>query len=745
MAGAVAAVLVAGGAGYLVLGGDGDDAVKPAPKAFAAAPADRLFALDPAAPTDGHVQELTDATGDGALVIAVGGETGGSDRGRFLVSADGGRAWRPASVRAADGTEPPPGEVPRRVAGATGRWVALGGPAGAPKDGPGPTIVWTSADGRTWTRRPPGAFAPQDRVLGLARVPAGFVAVGASGAGDQAKGVLWTSVDGVRWQRADRLSLGDARSLDRVVASGAAFIVDGVVRKKVTKTETKKGKKRKVTRTVEERGHWRSTDGGRTWAKVDVPQAQGSFGGLVGLTAGPGGFFAARDAKRTTGPKKRRKTTRHGVVWSSPDGGRWTTVGQIQAGGYAGLDRFAGSSSGLAALVRTGGDEKTLLRGAGRTWQPSGEVAGPEVTGMAVVGSATVVTGRRGPDPYLFVPGVGEIDLKAVPGAINPQRDVAGLVSDGPVLVAFGGGNGEPAAWVAPDGRSWRRATGLGADADPGARRLTDVVRGEAGWLAVGRSPSGPLAFTSPDATGWSPSPALPGKGSPSAAAYGPRGYVAVGQAAPWTAAWHSSDLKKWKRVEGGGEGRMRDVVAVADGFTAVGSRPGDKGVDRPAAWTSTDGEKWSHVPIPALPPGLTSGSLDRVVVSGATLVAVGTGATGGSGPQPFVALSGDGGKTWQTQVIPGAGPGTAVTALTATPRGYVMAGTTGAPGDRDVAVWAANGRLWRSVPARGGGLDGRGDQSLTALAASGTDLVAVGVNGDHRGDHPTFWRRPLP
>jgi hypothetical protein len=190
-----------------------------------------------------------------------------------------------------------------------------------------------------------------------------------------------------------------------------------------------------------------------------------------------------------------------------------------------------------------------------------------------------------------------------------------------------------------------------------------------------------------------------------------------------------------------------------------VGGRPGPK-AEQPAAWTSPDGRKWTAVRLPALPPGVASGVLTRVAARGDVLVAIGSGKVGsgkagsgkaGSGgageqPYPFVATSADGGRTWQTQALPGGAAGGTVTAVTATPRGYVIAGTTGNPGGRDVALWSsADGRAWKAVPARGAGLDGPGDQRLTTLAVTGGELVAVGMTGDHRGDTPTFWRRPLP
>jgi hypothetical protein len=374
-------------------------------------------------------------------------------------------------------------------------------------------------------------------------------------------------------------------------------------------------------------------------------------------------------------------------------------------------------------------------------------VSGAEIGAMAAPGGTPVVAGRDGTEAYLALPGTGEVNLAAVPGAVRTERAITAVVPDGARLVAVGSTNGEPAAWVGPNARAWQRASGLNGDPDPQVRRwLSDAVRGDDGWLAVGRHGDGALVFTSADAVTWEKGRALPGRGFTESAAFGPDGYVAVGQYGRWAAAWHSADLEKWTRGSGAGEGRMRDVASVPGGYVAVGARPGPK-AEQPAAWTSADGRKWTAVRIPALPAGVSSGVLTRVAARGGVLVAIGSGRTGTpEQPYPFAAVSADGGKTWQVQTLPGGAAGGTVTAVTATPKGHVIAGTTGDPGDRDVALWSsADGRAWRAVPARGTGLDGPGDQRLTTLAVAGGELVAVGMTGDHRGETPTFWRRPVP
>lgn len=741
----VAVVLAAGAGGYVLFGGDGDTHKRAA--RAGAVQADRMFAVDPTAKTDGLAQEFTEIAAVGGTAVAIGAEMSGPGRGRFLVSADGGRTWQLARVRAAHGAEPGLGEAPRLLAGGPGGWAALGGPivAGAK----GGTAVWTSADGREWTRQAPAsdaAFAAQDRVLSLTRTPSGFVAVGVTGPGTATRGVLWSSADGRGWQRTDRPALGDAVILDRVAASAGNLVVHGTIKKSVTKAVKKKGKNSKVTSVVRENGFWRSADGGRTWNRVNVPQAQGSTGVAVGLVAGPGGFYVARNAQRTTGSKRQRKTVRYGVVSGSADGMAWAAVGQISVNGYAALERLSGSSAGLAVLVRVGGGKSAVVRSAdGKTWQRAGDVAGPGVRGLAVLPATTIVAGRQGDDAYLSVPGTGDVNLANVPGAVHPERSIAALVPDGSRLVAVGSTNGDSAGWVAADGRNWTRANGLTA-AD-GRQWLNDAAHGAQGWVAVGRDEAASLVLTSADGGGWQKAAALPGGGAAESVTAGPGGYVAVGRTGTAATAWHSADLKTWTRGSGTGDGTwMSDAAPVSAGYVAIGGRDKDKAI-HPALWTSPDGKKWTSVTEPALPAGLTSGEFTRIAARAGTLVALGSGSAGiPAQVYAFLAVSADAGKTWQSLPLPGAPQGTTLTAVTATPKGFVAAGTLGEPGRRDVALWSSpDGRAWRSEPVHGIGLDGPGDQWLSALATVGNDLVAVGMTGDHRGESPILWRSPAP
>ncbi|MFC4050724.1 hypothetical protein ACFOY4_13590 [Actinomadura syzygii] len=693
---AIGVTLVLGAAFVVVAVSQGEDDAAPGrPGLPAPVEADALFAADPAAATDGLVQSLAAVAADAGTLVAAGTEGDpdpGRERPQFLVSADAGKTWSLARIRTQDGAMPPLGEIPSHVAGGGGRWMAVGRtPSGA-------TVAWTSADAETWTRlQPSAAFKPTDRVNGLARTGGGFVAVGGTAAG---RAVVWTSPDGQTWQRDESLTW--IVGLDRVASSGGVVVAHGTYTRKVT---TRKGR-RKVTRTVRAEGLWRSADGGRTWTGVSVPQGQGSYGETRGLAAGPGGGFATvREGRRTTGPKKHRRTARFGVLFTSPDGQRWQAVSRFGGGG---IERFGGAPSGLAVVARAAKGFTVLRSGDGRTWQPGGSVpAGVRTSAVTVAsGGAVAVAGRQGDDAYL-----SGVDLRGVAGAVRAERAVRALAAGPGRVVAVGSTNGGAAIWSAPDGRAWTRA---GFPATGG--RLADVVHGPRGWLALGRTAaSGPLAMTSQDGASWQKA-AFPAGPAPLAVAAGPSGYVAVGA----RAAWRSSDLAAWRSARL--DGVATAVTLAADKYVAVGG----KGAG-PAAWTSPDGRAWTPA---KLPEGLT-GRLTRVAARGGVLVAI------GAGDAPLV--SADGGTTWTPQVL---GAGLVPTAVTATPGGFVAAAAT--PEGDAVVLASAEGVSWRRLQVPG--LSGRGDRRLTALTAMDAGVLATGTTTDGgRTEAPMLWQARIP
>ncbi|MFI0411464.1 hypothetical protein [Actinomadura sp. 3N508] len=662
--------------------------------------ADALFAPDPAAATDGLVQELTAVSAAGGTIVAAGTEgdgVPGQERARFIVSADGGRTWSVAGVAAADGSAPPRGDGPRHLAGSAGNWLALGASSG------GAPVAWTSATATTWTRVPLGApFTPSDTVNALAGTGTGFVAAGTAAG----RAAVWTSADRRTWRR----TAGPAgvASLDRVAARGNVLVAHGTYVKKVT--ARKAGKK--VTRKVRADGLWRSADGGRTWTAAAVPQAQGSYGPTKGLAAGPGWFATVREGRQPIGKRKSRRIQRFGVLFTSVDGLRWQAASRF--GGY-GIERFGGNggnggNGGLAVLVRGAKGARNVLRSDdGRTWRPGGTVPAPvQSSAVTVAGPRLVVAGRQGNDAYL-----SGVDLRSVPGAVHPERTIRSLAAAPGRSVAAGSTNGSAAIWSAPDGRAWTRARFPGTGG-----WLSDVVHGARGWLAVGRTSGarpGPLALTSQDGLAWRTSP-FPGGPPPVAVTSGPAGYVAVGAGA----AWRSSDLRVWRRTALNGP--AADVTVAAGTYVAVGGR--DRG---PAVWKSPDGLRWTAVKLPS---GLAKGPLTEVAAHGRTLVALAAGGV------PLV--SADGGTTWAPH---GLGTDVTATAVTATPNGFVVAART-AKGDGAVLI-SADGVSWSRLQVPG--LSGPGEQRLTALATMGSAVLAVGTTSGALTESPLLWHAPVP
>jgi hypothetical protein len=747
----VVAVLIVGAGAYVLFGGKSGEAKKPA--GTPAVAAGRLFALDPAAATGGRSHTLDTVVSAGSTAVAIGSEQGGVySRGQFLTSGDGGHSWRLAAVRAADGGDPPQGEYPQLLAGGTGAWAALGNT----HDG---TVEWTSRDARTWTRRPQsGAFGPGDTVRQLVRTTSGFVAAGTATVNAATQAVIWTSADGGSWTRLGGDPFkppagGTTVGLSQVAAHGDIVVARGRVRTTKTVVKRVKRKRRKVRQTTENEAFWRSPDGGRTWEQVRVPQGLGSSGDVVDVAATQTGFFVAREASHTAGRGKKRKTTVYGAFFGSADGKNWAPAGRLETSGYSGVRLLRGTDSGLTVLVSLrGGKTAVMTSGDAKTWRHVGDLPGGRtLTGAALTSQGPVVTGRLGSgDAYLTMAGAGDVNLAAVPDAVHAERTVDGIVADAGRVLAIGSTNGRAALWTSADGAAWSRAR-LPASRAPGQQRIVDVVHGGPGWLAVGGTGSRALVLMSGDTNTWETVPgarAFSGALVPSAAAAKGSTYVVVGTDNGTTAAaWSSSDLKNWARSRSAGKtdlngGQaapkwMSDVTATPSGFVAVGGQTKNK-LSQPALWTSPDGRRWTLAPAaPALPQGTTEGALTKVVARGSVLVA-----TGIAGAYVFASVSADGGGTWQPAALPGAAPGTALTAATATPRGFVLAGGTRS----DVMMWTSpDGRTWRTVRPHGLGLDGPGVQRLDGLTVAGTNLLAVGFTGDYRSDEPTLWRTPTP
>ncbi|MGK5556783.1 hypothetical protein ACSNOI_34755, partial [Actinomadura kijaniata] len=756
----VALGAVAGAAAFFLTGsdepggGDGDRQVRLA---------DGIFGLGPQSRFDTIEQAFNDAASAGNTVVAVGTEYGGPrSRARFLTSADGGRTWALGKVTANGGQ--PSGSAPKLVTGAAGAWLALGG-------SPERMLTWTSTDGRTWTEHAvaPGAFARGDVVEQAARTADGWVAVGHASAGGKPSPIVWRSNDGASWERLAggklNLPVQDGRPglALHVVSGNGTLVMQGTV----VLTKESKGKKSNVT--VD--GFWRSTDGGRIWDQVTVPQADGSTGLARGLAFGGGRFLVLRQQPQGG----------HGVLVGSQDGGTWSGAGRISAPGGTRFERFTGGDRGVAALAAVG-NGKLLFQGDGNgEWKRTelGDARGRFFSAVAPTGTgAGLVAGAlKGPDRNFYLglaDGSGqvqEIDLTRIPDAVNPDRTVRGLAAaDGGRVLALGGTSGDAAVWYSTDGAaSWHRAGG-NALSGPGRQVLLDAANGPAGWLAVGDDAGRALVATSRNGDNWqrvADRLFIASKGvsvRTAAVTAGKQGYIVVGSATKGqqqsAIVWSSPDGRRWARADsgdlrgvGGAWRWMADVASGPSGYLAVGAvadPTGEQGrQSRPAVWTSGDGGRWTVQKLP-VPQGTTHGNLVRVAVRDTTVVALGAAFRADGSSVAFAVRSTDGGRNWTPVELPGQDPrgevhGPALN-IVATAKGFVAVGTSGKAADHDVRTWtSADGVSWQMSAPRGTGLTGDGTQQVLGLVESGGTVTGAGLTTSAAGDSATLWRFPVP
>jgi hypothetical protein len=739
----------------------------------------------------GISQTLGRVTSDGSEIVAVGSQVGARiARAQFFVSLNDGRSWAMGSVRAPGGGPPPPGYAASLVAGGRDAWVALG--AGS---------IWTSTDGQTWTLSSTAGLPlrPGDQIDVLKRTAAGFIAAGTNvPGGDQAKAspVVFLSANGITWQRLGasqlRLPAGRARGtgyrildIRYAAAYRSRILIAGDVA--VTETSGPRGQavpaktstaKTSTASTGRTSAAWLSDDGGTTWALAvppggAEPAGHGARAQISGAAATSDGFVLVRPATAGGRPAV--------AVYRSPDGTAWTFAATLGTPAGFVADMTGGGPDGAAVTGHAGRILAAFSSADGASWRPVppsgstaiGSTASQDTTGVAVAaGGVVVAAGTTTGDPDSRQPLITvlspqfapeHVDVAAIPGAADPQLAVNGIAAANGRQVAVGSANGYPMAWTSTDGgSSWTRAVGQppGALNRPGIQQLTSVTFGPAGWLAVGGvtavAAQHPVVVGSADGIVWQAADgeaafSEPGLFTEQAAA-GPGGYVIVGYQAisgrMTAAAWWSAGLAGWRRAgtlnasPGTSQGatQMMGVTAGPRGFVAVGAA-GDQG----AAWTSPDGRNWNQVSLP-LPVGATRAVLQQVASDGRTVAAVGTALTTTGQQVPFAASSSDGGASWAESGLPVPSGRAFVTALAATGRGFVAAGTFGStPGHQDVVVWtSADGSAWKAVAPAGQGLAGPGIQAITALTASASTLTGVGFTASPAGEQPVFWQSPL-
>jgi hypothetical protein len=661
----------------------------------------------------GVFQTIERIVASGNTMVTTGSQkTGDAVRQQFFVSTDAGSNWRLAPVQLAGGGQPPLGHDAIRIAGGPRGWMAFGDNA-----------IWKSQDGQTWTLAGTRGITPRqssDTINVVTSTPDGFLAAGnqTTSAGSQA--VIWTSRDGVTWQRLTAAQLG-LQEPDGTTPPGIDFA-------------TSHGNATVITNRGA--GAWLSTDSGAHWTPVTVPVDHDAQNAISGVSFDGAGFVLVRPGLTASG-------AHDGVAYFSPDGRTWQYAGTIAAAGGWTPDVVKGSDYGFVVTGRTRDQYVAYAStGNGTRWLPTGSLgstaSGPSLTPAVGPGGHVIAAGKtnatRTSQQGLLIKAdtagnVKPVQLGSIQGGLIPEEAVESIAIAGNEQVAVGSADGYPAVWRRVSDGPWSLVSSVDqVSGGPDLSGLSAVTHGPHGWLAVG---PGPLVLTSTDGTKWQPASTLAhdlAGVSAVQAASGPRGYVITGTVAEPGGAysrdvWWSPDLVTWTKArdvnETGGSSQVLAVAAGSSGFVSAGAHE-----NLPEVWTSSDGRTWTAVGTP-LPAGASAGVIQQVAVNGSHAVALGQQTTA-HGVQPLAERSDDGGHTWQPVPFTAPGPDVSFTALTAGSGGFTAAAQfRSAGGTMAAAVWTStDGTSWTRSPVSG--LTGGGSHEVTALAASGASVTGI-------------------
>jgi hypothetical protein len=264
---------------------------------------------------DGLAWEQVATTDDPLADVVAGGP------GFVAIASQGGAVWLSEDGRSWSEAPPDPdlaGAVLQAVAEVGGRLVAVGR-----------TGIVISTDGLDW--QPVGLPGGQGVVYDVAATDHGLIAVGSVLVGSmEGKGIIWTSSDGLVWERLpddpafERAEIFRVTSMgDRVVATGYGPSVERGLFAMPTA--------------------WTSADG-RSWRRavvnddhlpVRAPLGSGQAGDLEGAIMGPvrptsNGWISAGQAWEfrdgATGPSGPRGAFGDLAIWTSADGASWRRV-----------------------------------------------------------------------------------------------------------------------------------------------------------------------------------------------------------------------------------------------------------------------------------------------------------------------------------------------------------------------------------------------------------------------------------
>jgi len=309
------------------------------------------------------------------------------------------------------------------------RWrrglVAVGSTALHDRDYDG--RIWLSEDGSDWTVvTDPDLGGPDNQFIEtVAAVGIGLIAVGSSDDAGDRDLVVWTSPDGIDWDRVVSAGLGGPGDQilwpfgKPILATDDLIVVSGM--------------------DDDEAAVWTSADG-RTWSRVHLPHVLGGTGqqAIAGLAAAGPGVLAVGwndlDA----------------AVWTSEDGKNWTGIvsaafrgpgEQRMTGALATEDGFVavGDSLSYEEIYFLGRGSKATSDAA--VWTSTDGVEWERAEGLRELG-----------DQHIQNVGVLGSILVGV-GFDSPDPRTGGLFEAGP----SSGRDVDAAAWTSNDGRSWTK------------------------------------------------------------------------------------------------------------------------------------------------------------------------------------------------------------------------------------------------------------------------------------------------
>jgi hypothetical protein len=168
------------------------------------------------------------------------------------------------------------------------------------------------------------------------------------------------------------------------------------------------------------------------------------------------------------------------IVWSSPDGLRWTDHGDV----FAGLLPGGVVGDGAQAWVLATGSGATWIAHTedGVTWTPPErihDIPEVEIRGTFLIGDHAVIVATVGGSVGTIDPGTGGGWVITPATGLQPEALASVSQFDGGLLATGTQPGGAALAWVSEDGIAWRSVALPGALASPDSSVAAVAVRGE--------------------------------------------------------------------------------------------------------------------------------------------------------------------------------------------------------------------------------------------------------------------------